>query len=152
MGTLLLLDIPKVPSDSTIQELLKSVFGMLGMKNLTRLDSDHMWEAFEKSVIVSWFDHDKWHQAMCYLKFIPVIIYLVEAFVSPLDGNNEFIDVKNILDDKGTGNVLGIEFHNGAMENNKSLHSYGLYQTTNSMWQLSVLYRLWKGLVENESF
>ena len=42
MGTLLLLDIPKVPSDSTIQELLKSVFGMLGMKNLTRLDSDHM--------------------------------------------------------------------------------------------------------------
>ena len=44
MGTLLLLDIPKVPSDSTIQELLKSVFGMLGMKNLTRLDSDHMCE------------------------------------------------------------------------------------------------------------
>ena len=43
MGTLLLLDIPKVPSDSTIQELLKSVFGMLGIKNLTRLDSDHMW-------------------------------------------------------------------------------------------------------------
>ena len=42
MGTLLLLDIPKVPSDSTIHELLKSVFGMLGMKNLTRLDSDHM--------------------------------------------------------------------------------------------------------------
>ena len=42
MGTLLLLDIPKVPSDSTIQKLLKSVFGMLGMKNLTRLDSDHM--------------------------------------------------------------------------------------------------------------
>ena len=42
MGTLLLLDIPKVSSDSTIQELLKSVFGMLGMKNLTRLDSDHM--------------------------------------------------------------------------------------------------------------
>ena len=42
MGTLLLLDIPKVPSDSTIQELLKSVFGMLGIKNLTRLDSDHM--------------------------------------------------------------------------------------------------------------
>ena len=44
MGTLLLLDIPKVPSDSTIQELLKSVFGMLGIKNLTRLDSDHMCE------------------------------------------------------------------------------------------------------------
>ena len=43
MGTLLLLDIPKVPSDSTIQELLKSVFGIVGMKNLTRLDSDHMW-------------------------------------------------------------------------------------------------------------
>ena len=42
MGTLLLLDIPKVPSDSTIQKLLKSVFGMLGMKNLTRLDSDRM--------------------------------------------------------------------------------------------------------------
>ena len=42
MGTLLLLDIPKVPSDSTIQGLLKSVFGMLGIKNLTRLDSDHM--------------------------------------------------------------------------------------------------------------
>ena len=41
MGTLLLLDIPKVQSDSTIQELLKSVLGMLGMKNLTRLDSDH---------------------------------------------------------------------------------------------------------------
>ena len=42
MGTLLLLDIPKVPFDSTIQELLKSVFGMVGIKNLTRLDSDHM--------------------------------------------------------------------------------------------------------------
>ena len=42
MGTLLLLDIPKVPSNSTIQELLKSVFGMFGIKNLTGLDSDHM--------------------------------------------------------------------------------------------------------------
>ena len=52
MGTLLLLDIPKVPSDSTIQELLKSVFGMLGMKNLTRLDSDHMWMCM--SVHANW--------------------------------------------------------------------------------------------------
>ena len=49
MGTLLLLDIPKVPSDSTIQELLKSVFGMLGIKNLTRLDSDHMCPLSKKS-------------------------------------------------------------------------------------------------------
>ena len=85
---------------------------------------------------------------MCHLKFILVIIYLVEVFVPPaLDGNNKYIEVQNSFDDKGTGNVLGIEFHNGAMENNKSLHSYGLYQTSNSMWQLSVLYRLWKGLV-----
>ena len=43
MGTFLVLDIPKVPSDSTIQELLKSVFGMFGIQKLTRLDSDHMW-------------------------------------------------------------------------------------------------------------
>ena len=42
MGTLLLLDIPKVPSDSTIQKLLKSAFGMFGIEKLTRLDSDHM--------------------------------------------------------------------------------------------------------------
>ena len=41
-GTLLLLDIPKVPSDSTIQELCKSVFRMFGIQKLTRLDSDHM--------------------------------------------------------------------------------------------------------------
>ena len=52
MGTLLLLDIPKVPSDSTIQELLKSVFGMLGIKNLTRLDSDHMWMALFEYFII----------------------------------------------------------------------------------------------------
>ena len=77
-----------------------------------------MREAFEKSVIVSWFDHDKWHQVMCHLKFILVIIYLVEVFVPPLDGNNKYIEVQNSFDDKGTGNVLGIEFHNGATENN----------------------------------
>ena len=56
---------------------------------------------------------------MCHLKFILVIIYLVEVFVPPaLDGNNKYIEVQNSFDDKGTGNVLGIEFHNGAMENN----------------------------------
>ena len=45
MGTFLVLDISKVPSDSITQELLKSVFGIFGNKELTRLDSDHMWEA-----------------------------------------------------------------------------------------------------------
>ena len=29
---------------------------------------------------------------MIYLKFIPVILYLVEAFVPPLDGTNDTID------------------------------------------------------------
>ena len=46
---------------------------------------------------------------MIYLKLIPLIVYLVEAFVPPLDGDNDYIDVQNSLDDKGTGNVLGIE-------------------------------------------
>ena len=55
---------------------------------------------------------------MYYLKFILVMIYLVEAFVPPLDGNNKYIEVQNSFDDKGSGNVLGIEFHNGATENN----------------------------------
>ena len=43
MGTFLVLDIPKVPSDSTIWELCKSVFGIFGIKNLSRLDSRDMW-------------------------------------------------------------------------------------------------------------
>ena len=59
MGTLLLLDIPKVPSDSTIQELLKSVFGMLGMKNLTRLDSDHMCK-YIQVIFKIWSKKPKW--------------------------------------------------------------------------------------------
>ena len=42
MGTFLVLDIPKVPSDSTIWELCKSVFGIFGIKNLSRLDSRDM--------------------------------------------------------------------------------------------------------------
>ena len=42
MGTFLVLDIPKVPSDSTIWELRKSVFGIFGIKNLSRLDSRDM--------------------------------------------------------------------------------------------------------------
>ena len=42
MGTFLLLDISKVPSDSITQELLKSVFGIFGNQKLTRLDSNHM--------------------------------------------------------------------------------------------------------------
>ena len=42
MGTFLVLDIPKVPSDSTIWELCKSVFGNFGIKNLSRLDSRDM--------------------------------------------------------------------------------------------------------------
>ena len=43
MGTFLVLDIPKVPSDSTIWELRKSIFGIFGIKNLSRLDSRDMW-------------------------------------------------------------------------------------------------------------
>ena len=43
MGTFLVLDIPKVPSDSTIWEFRKSVFGIFGIKNLSRLDSRDMW-------------------------------------------------------------------------------------------------------------
>ena len=43
MGTFLVLDIPKVPSDSTIWELHKSIFGIFGIKNLSRLDSRDMW-------------------------------------------------------------------------------------------------------------
>ena len=42
MGTFLVLDIPKVPSDSTIWELHKSIFGIFGIKNLSRLDSRDM--------------------------------------------------------------------------------------------------------------
>ena len=64
---------------------------------------------------------------MIYLKFIPVILYLVEAFVPPLDGTNDTIDeaviaaqepsllvdfnnlnsidVQNSLNDKGTSNT-----------------------------------------------
>ena len=42
MGTFLVLDIPKVPSDSTIWELHKSIFGISGIKNLSRLDSRDM--------------------------------------------------------------------------------------------------------------
>ena len=42
MGTFLVLDIPKVPSDSTIWELCKSIFGIFGIKNLSRLDSRDM--------------------------------------------------------------------------------------------------------------
>ena len=42
MGTFLVLDIPKVPSDSTIWELRKSIFGIFGIKNLSRLDSRDM--------------------------------------------------------------------------------------------------------------
>ena len=60
MGTLLLLDIPKVPSDSTIQELLKSVFGMLGIKNLTRLDSDHMC-VYNICFVFSELETEKYH-------------------------------------------------------------------------------------------
>ena len=37
MGTFLVLDIPKVPSDSTIWGLPKSVFGILGIKNLIEI-------------------------------------------------------------------------------------------------------------------
>ena len=44
MGTFLVLDIPKVPSDSTIWELRKSIFGIFGIKNLSRLDSRDMCE------------------------------------------------------------------------------------------------------------
>ena len=42
MSTFLVLDIPKVPSDSTIWELHKSIFGIFGIKNLSRLDSRDM--------------------------------------------------------------------------------------------------------------
>ena len=42
MGTFLVLDIPKVPSDSTIWELRKSIFRIFGIKNLSRLDSRDM--------------------------------------------------------------------------------------------------------------
>ena len=42
MGTFLVLDISKVPSDSITQELLKSVFGIFGNLKLTRLHSNHM--------------------------------------------------------------------------------------------------------------
>ena len=42
LGTFLVLDIPKVPSDSTIWELCKSVFGIFGIKILSRLDSRDM--------------------------------------------------------------------------------------------------------------
>ena len=45
MGTFLLLDISKVSSDSITQELLKSVFGIFGIKNLSRLDSRDMCSA-----------------------------------------------------------------------------------------------------------
>ena len=51
MGTFLVLDIPKVPSDSTIWELRKSVFGIFGIKNLSRLDSrDMCWGNHETSL------------------------------------------------------------------------------------------------------
>ena len=60
MGTFLVLDIPKVPSDSTIWELRKSIFGIFGIKNLSRLDSRDMCN--------SW--HVKWNQtaAQSYMK------------------------------------------------------------------------------------
>ena len=47
MGTFLVLDIPKVPSDSTIWELRKSIFGIFGIKNLSRLDSRDMCIIYE---------------------------------------------------------------------------------------------------------
>ena len=46
---------------------------------------------------------------MIYLKFIPVILYLVEAFVPPLDGTNDTIDVQNSLIDKGTDDAGKIQ-------------------------------------------
>ena len=45
---------------------------------------------------------------MIYHIFIFVILYLVEAFVPPLDGVNDYIDVQNSLADKA--NVLENEF------------------------------------------
>ena len=64
MGTFLVLDIPKVPSDSTIWELRKSVFGIFGIKNLSRLDSRDMWLPyiwhyflFEKSSNIATYCH-----------------------------------------------------------------------------------------------
>ena len=48
--------------------------------------------------------HDEWI-VMIYLKFIPVILYLVEVFGSPLDDTTNPIDVQNRLNDKGTSNT-----------------------------------------------
>ena len=45
---------------------------------------------------------------MIYHIFILAILYLVEAFVPPLDGVNDYIDVQNSLADKA--NVLENEF------------------------------------------
>ena len=51
MGTFLVLDIPKVPSDSTIWELHKSIFGIFGIKNLSRLDSRDMCHNLSQNVV-----------------------------------------------------------------------------------------------------
>ena len=60
---------------------------------------------------------------MIYQKFIPVILYLVEAFVPPLDGDNDYINVQNSLDDKGTGNALKTRQKRQATSNHTTLPS-----------------------------
>ena len=62
MGTFLNLNISKVPSDSTIQELLKSVFGIFGNQKLTRLDSNHM--CLTKVHIIKSFYCNVWFENM----------------------------------------------------------------------------------------
>ena len=56
---------------------------------------------------------------MIYLKFIPVILYLVEAFGSPLDDTTNPIDVQNRLNDKGTNNSLEIQLDEYHDENDE---------------------------------
>ena len=56
---------------------------------------------------------------MIYLKFIPVILYLVEVFGSPLDDTTNPIDVQNSLNDKGTSNSLEIQLDEYHDENDE---------------------------------
>ena len=72
MGTFLVLDIPKVPSDSTIWELRKSIFGIFGIKNLSRLDSRDMWVLNSTSRIFTKLSHcDLEYETRCNLRLCP---------------------------------------------------------------------------------
>ena len=77
MGTFLVLDIPKVPSDSTIWELCKSVFGIFGIKNLSRLDSRDMW-IFSSSL------HHSYRNYFFFTKYVHVCVLKLDYFVNLL--------------------------------------------------------------------